>query len=108
MLDAVARLPVSTWRCTWEPEGVRHLDPMAQDWHAAFHLGSSDRRIDVVDAFGVAVVCIQALERRITQLPEDLHTRRLQLREPTAPQHAQTDSGAPKGRAQGAPAVGSG
>ncbi|OYP13239.1 hypothetical protein CFC35_00945 [Streptomyces sp. FBKL.4005] len=81
---------------------------MAQDWHAAFHLGSSDRRIDVVDAFGVAVVCIQALERRITQLHEDLHTCRLQLREPTAPQHAQTDSGAPKGRAQGAPAVGSG
>lgn len=35
VLDEVLCLPVSTWRYHWEPEHVRHLGPMAQDWHAA-------------------------------------------------------------------------
>ncbi|MCZ9345807.1 hypothetical protein NGM37_49555, partial [Streptomyces sp. TRM76130] len=47
-------LPVSTWRCLWQPETVRHLGPMAQDWYAAFGLGGSDKRIDVVDGLTVS------------------------------------------------------
>ncbi|MGI5171789.1 tail fiber domain-containing protein [Spirillospora sp. CA-253888] len=72
VLAKVADLPISTWRYLWEPEHVRHLGPMAQDWNAAFGLGEHDFRIEPVDASGVALVAIQALQRRITELEQQV------------------------------------
>jgi len=63
ILDKVARLPISTWTYLEEPAGVRHLGPMAQDFHASFGLGNDDRTYSSVDAHGVALAAIQALER---------------------------------------------
>ncbi|MEU5215018.1 tail fiber domain-containing protein [Streptomyces sp. NPDC020807] len=80
VLDAVAALPVGTWRYLWEPEGVRHLGPMAQDWHAAFGFNPDDTRIPVVDGLGVSLVCIQALQRHV----EDLRAEVAVLREAVA------------------------
>ncbi|MEU1863628.1 tail fiber domain-containing protein [Streptomyces gardneri] len=68
VLETVAALPVSTWRYVWEPEDVRHLGPMAQDWHAAFGFNRDDTRIPVVDGLGVTLVCIQALQRQVEEL----------------------------------------
>jgi hypothetical protein len=36
---------------------------MAQDFHAAFGLGASDREITLVDANGVLIAAVQALYR---------------------------------------------
>ncbi|MFF5783587.1 tail fiber domain-containing protein [Streptomyces sp. NPDC012693] len=72
VLDAVAALPISTWRYLWEPEGVRHLGPMAQDWHAAFGFDRDDTRIPVVDGLGVTLVCIQALQRQVEELRSEV------------------------------------
>ncbi|GHF42068.1 hypothetical protein GCM10010218_23970 [Streptomyces mashuensis] len=72
VLEKVAALPVSAWRYAWEPPHVRHLGPMAQDFKAAFGLGRTDKAIAVVDAFGVALVAIQALHRRIEELEQKL------------------------------------
>lgn len=41
---------------------------MAQDFAAAFGLGSTDRRINMVDANGVCMASIQALHRRLVEL----------------------------------------
>ena len=68
LIQLLARLPVSTWRYEWEPESVRHLGPMAQDFAAAFGLGSDDRRIETADAIGVLIVAVQALEKRVAEL----------------------------------------
>ncbi|MFE2738680.1 tetratricopeptide repeat protein [Streptomyces sp. NPDC059349] len=68
VLRVLADLPVSTWRYTEEDEEITHLGPMAQDWHALFGLGSDRRRIDMVDANGVAVVAIQALVRMVRNM----------------------------------------
>jgi hypothetical protein len=65
ILEKVARLPISTWTYVDEPSAVRHLGPMAQDFHASFGLGSDDRTYHSVDAHGVALAAIQALERRV-------------------------------------------
>lgn len=70
ILDKVASLPISTWRYAWEPEHVRHLGPMAQDWKAAFGFGEKDTIIPFVDANGIAMVSIQALHRRIIELEQ--------------------------------------
>lgn len=80
ILETVAALPISTWRYLWEPEEVRHLGPMAQDWHAAFRLNPDDTRIPVVDGLGVALVCIQALHRRTAELESEV----VRLREAAA------------------------
>jgi hypothetical protein len=85
ILDKVARLPISTWSYVEEPSAVRHLGPMAQDFRASFGLGNDDRSYNSVDAHGVALAAIQALERmvaaqekRITNLERE--NRRLERR----------------------------
>ncbi|MDH6137528.1 hypothetical protein P3T37_006961 [Kitasatospora sp. MAA4] len=72
VLGTVAALPISTWRYLWEPESVRHLGPMAQDWHAAFGFNEDDTTIPVVDGLGVALVCIQALHRHVEELTAEV------------------------------------
>src|SRR5579863_285094 len=40
VLESLARVPMSTWSYRSEDRSVRHLGPMAQDFHEAFGLGS--------------------------------------------------------------------
>ena len=65
ILDKVAALPIEQWRFKAEPEGVKHVGPMAQDFHAAFGLGTRPTGIATVDADGVALAAIQALNQRL-------------------------------------------
>jgi len=74
VLEKVAALPVQAWAYKGEGQ-IRHLGPTAQDFQAAFELGSSDTSIATVDADGVALAAIQGLsqivkekEARITDL----------------------------------------
>jgi hypothetical protein len=64
VLEKVSALPLSTWEYTDRP-GQRHMGPMAQDFRAAFGLGADDRSISIVDASGVALASIQALNRKL-------------------------------------------
>jgi hypothetical protein len=53
-------LPVSSWQYKTE-RGVRHVGPMAQDFYAAFGVGTDDRHITSIDEDGVALAAIKAL-----------------------------------------------
>jgi hypothetical protein len=70
--DALARvlaLPLYTWRYDVEPADVRHMGPMAEDFHAAFALnGAQDKSISTVDADGVALAAIQGLHAELQAL----------------------------------------
>ena len=66
ILDKVGRLPISSWTYNKEPAEVRHLGPMAQDFRAAFGLGDDDRTYYAVDAQGVALAAIKALNEEVT------------------------------------------
>jgi hypothetical protein len=61
VMARLAELPITTWSFKSDPAGVRHLGPVAQDFHAAFGLGSDDTTISSVDADGVALAAIKAL-----------------------------------------------
>jgi hypothetical protein len=63
VLDEVRHLPISLWTYRSEPDAVRHLGPMAQDFRARFGLGDDDRTYFAVDAHGVALAAIQELDR---------------------------------------------
>lgn len=59
--DRVAALPMATWNYKSQADSIRHMGPMAQDFHAAFGLGGDKRRIATIDADGVALAAIQGL-----------------------------------------------
>lgn len=65
VLAKVAALPITTWFYT-NNTGIRHLGPVAEDFHAAFALGDSDKHIATVDADGVAFAAIQGLHQIVT------------------------------------------
>ncbi|HVM51337.1 MAG TPA: tail fiber domain-containing protein [Candidatus Acidoferrum sp.] len=65
VLAKVAALPVRSWRYTNELETVRHVGPTAQDFQAAFGLGTDDKSIGTVDEEGVALAAIQGLNRKL-------------------------------------------
>ena len=67
VLDKVAALPMSRWNYKTQPASVRHLGPMAQDFHAAFAIGESDTGITTVDADGVALAAIQGLNQKLEE-----------------------------------------
>jgi len=71
VLEALSSLPISTWSYTTEANGARHIGPMAQDFKATFHVGSSDKLIMQVDADGVALAAIQALNQQVKQLERE-------------------------------------
>jgi hypothetical protein len=71
ILAKVSRLPIARWSYKSEL-GVRHVGPMAQDFHAAFAVGEDDRHITSIDEDGVALAAIQALVKQNRSLSEAL------------------------------------
>lgn len=67
VLERVAALPLRAWRYTNEDAGTKHLGPTAQDFEAAFGLGTDDKSIGTVDADGVALAAIQGLNWKLTE-----------------------------------------
>jgi hypothetical protein len=65
--EALAALPIATWRYTGQGDAVRHIGPMAEDFYAAFGLGEDDQQISAVDADGVALAAIQGLYQRLQE-----------------------------------------
>ena len=79
VLDKVVAMPVATWAWKNEPGARRHMGPMAQDFHRAFGLGSSDREIVTVDADGVALAAIQGLNAKLEVQAREIAALRAQL-----------------------------
>jgi trimeric autotransporter adhesin len=69
ILARIRSLPVTTWRYTSEEDRtVRHIGPMAQDWHRAFGFSGDDRTINMGDFDGVNLAAVQALTTRTDAL----------------------------------------
>jgi hypothetical protein len=69
--DVLRRLqgvPVATWNYITQDRSIRHLGPVAQDFHAAFGLGESDVLINTVDIDGVNLAGVKALADRTDAL----------------------------------------
>ena len=79
LLAQVGKMPLSSWRFKGQTNGVRHIGPVAQDFHAAFHVGESDKTIDSVDADGVALAAIQALYKQLQQKDAEIQELRARL-----------------------------
>jgi hypothetical protein len=91
VLDRVLGLALSHWTYRASPAEGRHLGPVAEDFHAAFGLGSDGRAISTVDADGVALAAIQGLSRRIERERVALSDREQSLHAQLATQAAQIE-----------------
>jgi len=67
VLERVRALPLATWNYKTQDDSVRHMGPVAQDFHAFFGLGVSDTTIDTIDADGVALAAIQGLRELVAE-----------------------------------------
>ena len=77
VLEKVSALPITEWDFKQGP-GTRHLGPMAQDFRAAFGLGTDDKHIATVDEGGVALAAIQGLNEIVQE--KDSEIRELKQR----------------------------
>jgi hypothetical protein len=83
ILERVIALPLNRWNYRSESNAVRHLGPVAQDFHAAFGVGADDKHIAGLDSSGVALAAIQGLshELRAKQAEINLLKQRLEALE---------------------------
>ena len=75
LLARLRGVPVSTWSYISEGGQVRHLGPFAEDFRAAFGLGTDDRSIGLLDIDGVNFAAVKALESRTAELQRQLGER---------------------------------
>jgi len=71
VLSRVAALPITRWNYKDDPS-AEHMGPVAQDFRAAFGLGSDDKSIYVVDSDGVALAAIQGLNKKVDEKSSEL------------------------------------
>jgi trimeric autotransporter adhesin len=65
LLMRLRSVPVTSWQYRDEEDRtVRHIGPMAQDWHRAFGLSQDETTINMSDLDGVNLAAAQALEVR--------------------------------------------
>lgn len=93
VLATLRDLPLSQWSYVADPPGVRHLGPMADDFHTLFGLGEGNG-IAALDSAGVALASVQALDRMIQD--RFAHLSRLEAR------LAQLERARPSGSARNA------
>ena len=74
ILDKVARLPLSEWSYKSDPN-TRHIGPMAQDFYAAFKIGTDDKHIAPIDEGGVTLAAIQGLNGKVEELKDRLNRK---------------------------------
>jgi len=66
MLGKVVNLPVTRWNFKGADATIQYVGPMAQDFHAAFHLGGPDETvIHATNAQGVALSAIKGLNAKL-------------------------------------------
>ena len=75
VLARIARMAVTEWSYKDQAPSIRHIGPTAQDFRAAFGLGEDPLRIGTLDADGVALTVVRALEARTREMQSGFRAR---------------------------------
>jgi len=71
ILAKIDKLPMYKWNFKAENSSIKHIAPVAQDFHTLFGLnGDNDRMISYIDPSGVALVGIKALSQKVKSQQE--------------------------------------
>jgi hypothetical protein len=80
VLRRLRSVPVTSWNGIAEGPQVRHIGPMAQDWHAAFALNDDPLTIHQGDLAGVSLAAVQALDGRTERQEERIERQEERIR----------------------------
>jgi hypothetical protein len=67
LLEHLAELPMFEYSMKGDSTSARYVGPTAQDFMAAFHLGSDDKLINTANAQGVALAAAKQLYEKVKQ-----------------------------------------
>lgn len=73
-LNRVADLEVYSWSYKSQDSSITHIGPMAQDFYAAFGLGTDSTTINSGDFDGVNMLLIKALDEKIEEVKQQAIT----------------------------------
>jgi hypothetical protein len=71
VLAKIASLPIQSWRYRGAGAGTRHIGPFAEDFYKAFGVGLGPTTISSVDADGITLAGIKALEAKTRKLEKE-------------------------------------
>jgi hypothetical protein len=77
-LAGVDSMEIATWEYTdddGDGAGTTHIGPMAEGFHDAFDVGSSDEHINSINADGVAFAAIQGLAAKLDEREERIESQ---------------------------------
>ena len=67
VLEKLVSIPVEEWNYIHEEDAIKHYGPYAEDFQRAFGIGDGET-INYMDAIGVLVASVKALNDRIDYL----------------------------------------
>lgn len=70
ILSKLSQLQIYKWNYKVDNYNIKHIGPTAQDFYATFGLGNDEKTLSTIDPAGVALVAIQALEKRTAELKQ--------------------------------------
>lgn len=79
ILDKLNSLEISEWSYKSEEPGIRHIGPVAQEFHRLFGTGSDSLTISTVDLSGVALAAIKQLITENKALKKEMEELRQML-----------------------------
>lgn len=91
VLSRLRDMPITTWSMIGADPHVRHLGPVAEDFHRAFGLGLGPTAIGLGDIDGVNIAAAKALEVRTTNLQTQLDERTAEVQALQAQVASQTE-----------------
>ena len=81
VLEKISELPITTWNYKTDEDAVRHMGPVAQDFHAAFELGDSEKTIATSDKVGITLAAVKAINKKLDASQKEVRQKNDQLRE---------------------------
>ena len=72
MLRRLRSVPVNSWNYIGEQPGVRHVGAFSEDFYNAFGLGNDRLAISHLDADGVNLAAVKALDTRTVTQAEQI------------------------------------
>lgn len=76
VLERVTALPISEYSYKSQDQSIRHMGPMAQDFHPLFGLGEDELRISAMNLAGISLAAIQGLHAELENLHAELENKR--------------------------------
>lgn len=79
VLAKLDQLPISGWSYKKDHGKVKHIGPMAEDFHTLFKVGVDNKSLFCIDTAGVALAAIKALKQENESLKAEKDTEIAQL-----------------------------